>query len=67
MSIHHPDHESYRHFTQRQRVDKAVQTFQGFVRGITIDHELNAEEVAELLNWTREYADLVGEKRRSTS
>lgn len=60
MSIHHPDHQPYRHFTQRQRVDKAVQTFQGLVRGITIDGKLNAEEVAELLNWTREYADLIG-------
>ena len=60
MSIHHPDHQRYRPFTQRQRVDKAVQTFQGLVRGITIDGELNAEEVSELLNWTREYADLIG-------
>lgn len=60
MSLHHPDHSSYRHFTTRQRVDKAVQTLQGLIRGITIDGELNAEEVAELLNWTREYADLIG-------
>ena len=60
MSMHHQDHESYRHFTQRQRVDKAVQTFYGLVRGITIDGELNAEEVAELLNWTREYSELLG-------
>ena len=60
MSIHHPDHATYRHFTRRPRIDKAVQTLQGFVRGITIDHVLNAEEVAELLNWTREYADLIG-------
>lgn len=60
MSIQHPDHTSYRHFTKRQRVDKAVQVFHGMVRGITIDSELNAEEVAELLNWTTEYTDLLG-------
>jgi hypothetical protein len=60
MSIHHPDHSNYRHFTSRQRVDRAVHTFEGLVRGITIDGELNAEEVAELLNWTREYADIIG-------
>ena len=60
MSIDHPDHDSYRHFATRQRVDKAVQTFQGLVSGITIDGELNADEIAELLNWTREYADLLG-------
>jgi len=39
---------------------QAAQTLQGMIRGITIDGELNAEEVAELLNWTREYADLIG-------
>jgi hypothetical protein len=60
MSLHHPDHKPYRHFTQRQRVDKAVQTFHGLIRGITIDGELNAEEVAELLNWIGEYSDLLG-------
>jgi hypothetical protein len=60
MSLHHPDHNPYRRFTTRARVDKAVQTLQGFVRGITIDGELNAEEVAELMNWGREYADLLG-------
>lgn len=60
MTIHHPDHQPYRHFATRQRVDKAVQTLQGFVRGITIDNELNSEEIAELMNWGREYADLLG-------
>jgi NAD-dependent DNA ligase len=60
MNIQHPDHQPYRHFTQRQRVDKAVQIFHGMVRGITIDSELNAEEVAELLNWSQDYADLLG-------
>ncbi len=50
MTIHHPDHQPCRHFTQRQRVDKAVQTFHWLVRGIMIDSELNPEEVAELLN-----------------
>ena len=60
MSIDHPDHDSYRHFATRQRVDKAVQTLQGMVQGITIDGELNADEIAELLNWTREYVDLLG-------
>jgi hypothetical protein len=60
MTIHHPDHNPYRHFTTCARVDKVVQTLQGFVRGITIDNQLNSEEVAELMNWGREYADLLG-------
>ena len=60
MTIHHPDHAPYRQFTTRQRVDKAAQTLQGMIHGITIDGELNSEEVAELMNWGREYADLLG-------
>lgn len=43
--IHHPDPTSYAPFTRRQRVDKAVNVFHGLVRGITIDSQLNAEEV----------------------
>lgn len=58
--LHHPDHSSYAPLTRRQRVDKAVNVFHGLVRGITIDSQLNAEEIEELLNWTREYADLIG-------
>jgi hypothetical protein len=60
MSLHHPDHSSYRHFTRRQRFDRSVQTLTGIVAGISIDGRLNAAEVAELLNWCREYSDLLG-------
>ena len=31
MSLHHPDHNPYRHFTTRQRVAQAVRTFEGMV------------------------------------
>lgn len=37
-----------------------MQTLKGMLRGITIDGELNAAEVAEILNWLREYANLLG-------
>ena len=59
MSLHHPDHAPYRRFTERQRVDKAVQTLTGLLRGIAIDEELNASEIAEVLNWCDEYRQLV--------
>ena len=59
MSIHHPDHKPYKHFTERQRVDKAVHTLTGLLRGVAIDDELNAPEIAEVLNWCREYRELV--------
>ena len=32
----------------------------GLLSGITIDERLNAEEVAETLNWLSEYSDLLG-------
>lgn len=60
MSVNHSDHHKYRQFTTRQRVDKAVHTLDGLGRGIRIDGELNMEEMPELLNWTRKYADLIG-------
>lgn len=60
MTIEHPDHRPYRHFTKRQRVDKAIQTLSGLLKGVSIDDELNAAEVAEIMNWCKEYRDLVG-------
>jgi NAD-dependent DNA ligase len=60
MTIHHPDHKHYRHIAKRQRVCKAVQTLQGLLTGIAIDRQLNAAEVAEVLNWCDENSELVG-------
>lgn len=59
-SIDHPDHDSYRHFTKRQRIDLATQTLEGILQGITIDNQLNAQEINELINWSNEYRDLIG-------
>ncbi len=60
MSLYHPDHAPYKHFTKRSRFEKAVQTLNGLLRGITIDGKLNAAEVAETLNWCQEFSDLLG-------
>lgn len=60
MSVHHPDHRHYQHFTKPQRVDKAVQTLKGLLLGVAIDDELNAAEIAEVVNWCNEYRDLIG-------
>lgn len=59
MKSDHPDHAPYYQFTERQRVDKAIHTLTGLLRGIAIDGELNASEIAEVLNWSREYRQLV--------
>jgi len=59
MSQGHSDHSHYYSFTKRQRVDKAVHTLKGMLHGIAIDDELNAPEIAEVLNWINEYRELV--------
>lgn len=58
MTLQHPDHDAYRKFTQRQRVDKAIHTLTGILRGISIDDKLNASEIAEVINWCREHREL---------
>ena len=59
MTLHHPDHDPYRRFTERQRVDKAIHTLTGLLRGVAIDDDLNAPEIAEVVNWCNEYRQLV--------
>jgi hypothetical protein len=59
MTLLHPDHNSYRNFTKRQRVDKAIRTLTGLLKGIAIDDALNASEIAETLNWCNEYRSLI--------
>ena len=60
MSKAHPDSAPYFYLTKRQRVDRAVNTLTGLLRGVAIDSELNAPEIAEIKNWCNEYSDLVG-------
>jgi hypothetical protein len=59
MTLHHPDQDPYRKFTERQRVDKAIHTLTGLLRGVAIDDDLNAPEIAEVVNWCNEYRQLV--------
>ncbi|MDA7930121.1 hypothetical protein N9B63_04720 [Akkermansiaceae bacterium] len=59
MRNEHQDHFPYKHFTKRQRVDKAIQTLGGLLHGVAIDDELNAAEIAEIINWCNEYRELV--------
>jgi NAD-dependent DNA ligase len=57
--MHYPEHAPYMRLTERQRVDKAVHTLTGLLRGIAIDDKLNALEIAEVLNWCNEYRQFV--------
>lgn len=40
-------------------MDKAIHTLTGLLRGIAIDEDLNAPEIAEVINWSNEYRQLV--------
>lgn len=50
----------YRCFCTKREIEKAVNTLSGLLTGISIDHEINNAEIAELLHWCnlqREYID----------
>jgi NAD-dependent DNA ligase len=53
-----PEHADYKRYTTRQRVDTAIHSLTGLLHGIAIDEELNAQEIAEVLNWCKQYREL---------
>ena len=54
----HPEHAEIMRYTKRQRMDTAIHTLVGLLHGISIDDNLNADEIAEVLNWCKQYNDL---------
>jgi len=54
----HPEHAEIERYTKRQRMDTAIHTLVGLLHGISIDDNLNADEIAEVLNWCKQYNDL---------
>lgn len=54
----HPEHAEVMRFTKRQRIDTAIHTLEGLLHGIAIDDALNADEIAEVLNWCKQYNHL---------
>jgi hypothetical protein len=55
----HPDHEPYFKFTRRQRVDLAIHTLEGILKGIAIDGQIQPAECRELYNWYNEHRQLI--------
>lgn len=55
----HPDHKPYIGFTRRQRVDRAVHSLEGILKGIAIDGKLLPDECRELVNWCDDHKDLL--------
>jgi hypothetical protein len=54
----HQDQSTYHKFTRKERVDKAVNTLNGIIEGISIDGQINTQEVAFLVSWANEHNDL---------
>jgi len=51
MAIEEYDLLPFRKFTAKSEFDKALHTFEGIIKGITIDGLINSDEIAELENW----------------
>lgn len=45
------DEMEYRKFTTKSEFDKALYTLKGLIEGITLDDEINQDEIMELKNW----------------
>jgi NAD-dependent DNA ligase len=45
------DNNAYLKFTRPQIIEKSIHTLAGILNGISIDQEINSEEVSELKNW----------------
>jgi NAD-dependent DNA ligase len=55
----HPDHQRYIKLARRQRIDTAVHTLEGILKGISIDRQINREEAKELTAWCSDFSDLL--------
>ena len=57
MAFMHPDHQKYKKFTSRARLDKAINSLLGLVDGIAIDGIVNPSELAFLKIWLEDHAE----------
>lgn len=51
------DHDEYIHFTGRQRIDAAMHTLQGLLKGIAADGSVDDEEVKSLIIWVSRHRE----------
>jgi hypothetical protein len=51
------DNASYYRFTGPQRLDKAMHTLEGIVRGVAIDAKVNDKELGVLSGWITDHAE----------
>ena len=53
------DNFKHFHFTKPQRIDTAMNSLDGFLKGIAIDKQINLKEVASLNNWCEQNKDVL--------
>lgn len=46
---------SFRKYMFKAKLDKAIHTLEGIIRGISIDYKINNKEIEELENWLEQY------------
>lgn len=53
------DKMSYRKYTQKSEMDKAIHTLEGILKGIVIDDAINSKELIELSAWCNTYSHFI--------
>jgi hypothetical protein len=59
MAINELDSKSYRRFTKKSELDKAVHTLVGIIQGIVADHQVSSEEIDELSHWCSLHKNMI--------
>ncbi|MBI1389264.1 MAG: NAD-dependent DNA ligase [bacterium] len=54
----HTDHRGYFKFTGRARLDKSINSLLGIIEGISVDSNINKEEIGFLNMWLEEHQEL---------
>jgi hypothetical protein len=59
MAINELDSKSYRRFTKKSELDKAVHTLVGIIQGIVADYQVSPEEIEELSHWCSLHKNMI--------
>jgi NAD-dependent DNA ligase len=52
------DHQAYIRFTSRSRLEKSIHSLLGLLKGISVDSNINENEICFLINWLSEHEAL---------
>jgi NAD-dependent DNA ligase len=57
--MHKYETMSFRKYTFRSELDKAINTLEGILKGISIDNIVNTSEITELVNWCNVHREFI--------